>query len=600
MHTEVDWARARQIFEAALGLDGEQRESYVIEHCGEDATLLRTVRGLLAADEPASPTEPGLFAQFQAFMEQEQIDAKLGQRIGPYEIERCLGHGGMGTVFYARRVDGQFKQEVAIKFLRPGLGTFERFLQERQVLGQLNHPGIAGILDGGLLNQQPYLVMHFVDGLELTQYLKQNKPTYLQRIQLLRHLCAAVQHAHQNLVVHRDLKPANILVTPEGQPVLLDFGIAKILDPGRHNFSDLETSPHVRLFSRRYASPEQLQGLRITTASDVYQLGQILWLLLLDTDREEGQSVPSAAFKKMAAAQRQDWVPELGMSGREYENKLRTDWDAIFLKATALEPQDRYASAHEFLLELDAVLESRPTQARAHHGSYVFWKWLHRSRHWVGGSMILLGMIGFFVLRLAHEKNEALRQSQRAQREKVRAEETKRFLIEAFQLANPRETKAGSMDLQMFIDKSAGELAGREWDPALRADLALHLGEVYLSLGRPDRAQPLLSEAKAYFEQNRESERLADAQLLLIRCGHMLGRDLEQVRQLAETTLSEWNAEPERYGTRILDLKLELAEILTSVGDYPESLKAYESALVLMDTHRVSGLKRGILFRDMG
>jgi eukaryotic-like serine/threonine-protein kinase len=274
------WQQVREILDKAISLEPMERSSYLEKACAGDPELRQEVESLLDSHEQAS----------SIFLKDSPLDSKaiadtvhehdrVGRRIGVYQIVEEIGHGGMGEVYQAIRADGQYDKRVAIKLVRAGWDTssiLDRFRHERQILASLDHPNIARLLDGGTTEEGvPYLVMELIEGIPIDQYCDNNNLNVTERLQLFGQVCAAVQYAHQRLVIHRDIKPSNILVTGEGVPKLLDFGIAKILDPS----AGAETTM-VRPMTPEYASPEQIRGEAITTATDVYSLGVVLYRLL--------------------------------------------------------------------------------------------------------------------------------------------------------------------------------------------------------------------------------------------------------------------------------------------------------------------------------
>src|SRR6266851_1294855 len=284
------WQQLKTCFHSALELSPEERTAFLIQACDGDDELRDRVERLLASHEDA-----GSFLASPAIIDAGVISAvdeteggghndRIGQRIGPYEILREIGHGGMGTVFLAVRADDQYRKEVAVKIVNKGMDTdtiLRRFVMERQILANLEHPNIARLLDGGTtLDGLPYFVMEHVEGETIIHYCDQHRLHTLERLQLFRQVCSAVQFAHQNLIVHRDIKPSNIVVTADGTPKLLDFGIAKLLHPDWSLDTNEATATMFRLMTPDYASPEQIRGLPITTASDVYSLGVVLYELL--------------------------------------------------------------------------------------------------------------------------------------------------------------------------------------------------------------------------------------------------------------------------------------------------------------------------------
>jgi serine/threonine protein kinase len=285
-----EWEQLKSVFQSAIDLPAADREAFLAQACVNNSELRRQVDRLIQSHDHA-----GLFMVSPALVDLAMVESeetsrfsagedRVGQRIGPYEIIRELGHGGMGTVFLAVRADDQYRKQVAIKLVNRGMDTdliLRRFMMERQILANLEHPNIARLLEGGSTpDGLPYFVMEFIEGKPITEFCDVRGFTTAARLELFRQVCSALHYAHQNLVVHRDIKPSNILVTPDGAPKLLDFGIAKLLGPGWATETGDATASMVRLMTPEYASPEQFSGLGITTASDVYSLGVVLYELL--------------------------------------------------------------------------------------------------------------------------------------------------------------------------------------------------------------------------------------------------------------------------------------------------------------------------------
>jgi eukaryotic-like serine/threonine-protein kinase len=273
------WQQVRKILDAVIALSPAERPAYIQKACVNDSELRSEVESLLSSHEEAGSVfleQPA--ADLNTILEQAESNW-VGRLIGVYRIVEQIGHGGMGEVYRAVRADGQYQKEVAIKLVRSGYGSAEllqRFLHERQILASLDHPNIARLYDGGTTDDGvPYLVMELIEGTPIDLYCEQNGVGIDERLKLFMQVCAAVQYAHQRLVIHRDIKPGNILVTKDGIPKLLDFGIAKFLDPS----SGADTTM-VRPMTPEYASPEQIRGEPITTATDVYSLGVVLYRLL--------------------------------------------------------------------------------------------------------------------------------------------------------------------------------------------------------------------------------------------------------------------------------------------------------------------------------
>jgi len=395
------WQRSKDVFQAALTRASEQRAAFLDEACGGDAELRREVDSLLAAHAAA-----GGFLSSPIGLDTDGVKEAGGadaapQRIGPYRILDTIAHGGMGTVYRAVRDDDAFRKTVALKLVRGGRQSdyFQRrFRQERQILASFQHPNVATVLDGGTTEDgQPYLVMEYVEGQPITHFCSAQEMGTRERLVLFRTVCGAVQYAHQNLVVHRDIKPANVLVDGHGVAKLLDFGIAKLLASGVD--PDLApTATVLPMMTPEYASPEQVRGQPVTTASDVYSLGVLLYELLagqrpyeVQTDSLEAivQAVcltePKAPSE--AVAERPETAGPPGP--RPPASELRGDLDTIVLKALRKEPERRYRTAHELSEDLRRHLEGLPVTARADTIGYRAGKFVRRHRTAVAAASLV-------------------------------------------------------------------------------------------------------------------------------------------------------------------------------------------------------------------
>ena len=356
------WSRLKVIFEDVSGTSPEERAARLNTLCAGDSELLEEVGSLLrAADE-----EQRITVSYVPPKRRKLDDMHSGRRVGPYELERLLGRGGIGAVYLARRVDGQFEQQVAVKLIELPItgGLFrERLRQERQILAGLNHPYIARLLDGGVSEDgEPYLAMEYANGLPIHRYCSQHSLDLAGRVELFKSVCEAVRYAHQNLVVHRDLKPDNILVLEDGTPKLLDFGTAKLL--GREDGELTRQGFHS--YTPQYASPEQVLGQPISTASDVYSLGLLLFLLVTGELPFELKEFSTAEMVRVVC-ERQPPKP----SEKAPRAGLDSDIDAIVLKALRKEPEARYAGVDQLISDLDAYLGGRPVAA--HQGSFRYY-----------------------------------------------------------------------------------------------------------------------------------------------------------------------------------------------------------------------------------
>ena len=385
----MSWERLETAFADLLDQPPGQRRAWLEAHYAEEPELRAELAALLAGHESDSrlPTEP-LIRRDAA----ERIDARwLGQTIGVWRIERLLGRGGMGAVYLARRADGQFEQSVAVK-LADTFGdrqVVRALLRERQALAALQHPNITRILDGGETSEGiPYLVMEHVDGVPITDFATQQRLTTRQRLSLFIKVCRAVAFAHHRLVIHRDIKPTNVLVTADGQPKLLDFGIAKLLD----TVGDAAQSETLdRVMSLDYASPEQILGEEITVASDVYSLGVLLYQLLTGSRPVEyGQR----SISDVVRLARQDGHIE-APSRRAASERLADDLDTIVLCALSRDPRGRYGTVDQLIEDIERFLDGRPINARPRTWRYATAMFVRRHRWAVAASTVVsLSLIG--------------------------------------------------------------------------------------------------------------------------------------------------------------------------------------------------------------
>jgi len=506
------WERVKELFHGALDRQEGERAGYLAAACGDDRELRAEVERMLRAHGdageflavPAAPRPPlGGFAQDR--------EASPPERIGPYRVLRELGRGGMGRVYLAEQESGGFQRRVAIKVLvHTAAGDLfaRRFGAEQQILAGLEHTGIARLYDGGVTAEGvPYFAMEYVEGENVLAYAAARRSTIAERVRLFRRICAAVHYAHQHLVVHRDLKPSNILVTAEGEPRLLDFGIAKLLHPQSADAGIDATVTSLRLLTPEYASPEQVRGEAVTTATDVYSLGVVLYELLTGcrpyrlktrTAQEVERAVceqeprrPSAVVGDetrsandaplSGAAPREARAPADGQP-RRLRRLLRGDLDTIVLKALDKDPRRRYATAAELDDDLRRYLEGRPVQARPESVRYRATKFVRRHR--LGVAAMLAAVLSLVVGLAA-----ALWQANVARAAQARAE---RRFHDVRSLANtllfdahdavetlPGSTSARNLLLERglrYLDGLAAEARG---DPALQIELAA----AYLRLG---------------------------------------------------------------------------------------------------------------------
>lgn len=426
----------------------------------------------------------------------EESDLFVGRRLGPYRIVSELARGGMGVVYAAVRDDGAFDRKVAIKLLPPTWVSQEirrRFQEERRILAGLDHPNIASLLDGGATSEGVlYLVMEYVEGLPIDQFFKSRELPVQRRVELFMEVCDAVHYAHQRLVVHRDIKPGNILVTRDETPKLLDFGIAKWLSDGDASAG----SPRSRLIAMtpEYASPEQILGESITTASDVFSLGVVLYCLL-SGQHPFAPSVLSPFLAAQAACE-EDPLPPSKRTEGPLRRQLEGDLDAICLRAIEKKPNRRYGSVAELREDLRNHLEHRPVKARHDSVMYRGKRFLRRHRWGASAATLLIVMTVLFVLVTSRER-------QAADEARMRAERIVQVLSEILTAADPWDTDPKNQTTSSLLSVATEKvMSGKlDEDPQVRAGLLALLGGIYSRVGYVDKAEPLLSHALRLYDE---------------------------------------------------------------------------------------------------
>ncbi len=569
-------------FAAALDLPSDRVEPYLDALRERDAELASAVEALLeAADNPDVRLAPGRCLEGPIWEElaEESADSPspVGTMIGAYRIVGELGRGGMSVVYLAERADRSFEHRVAIKFFgATGADGLRRFEQERQILATLNHPGIARLLDGRVDEHgRPYIVMELVEGRPIDRYCDEEDLTVDGRLRLFGKIARAVEYAHRNLVVHRDLKPSNILVTPDGQVKLLDFGIAKLLEPGMAGrFAAPPTRDAMRVLTPEYASPEQLRGERITTSSDVYQLGLLLYELLTGDRPFDLDGATAADVERVICDERPPRPSSRGLRGR----RLDGDLDNIVLKALEKEPERRYSSVRDLRGDLERYVRGLPVSARKPTLGYRAGRFVRRHAAGVATAAVLvLLLVGYAVTVTV--------QRQRVAAEAARTEQLKEFLASLFVQANPGVSKGADPTATELVEAGAGrveaELAGQ---PDIQAEMMALLGEVYGTLGRYDLAAEQLESALA-IQRRLHGSVHPDA----VRTGRLLAEILHYEGRYAEAEglmRDVIAARRHLYGTN----SVEVAVTLNDLGDLLHSRgELIRAERVLRLTVRIQG-----------
>jgi eukaryotic-like serine/threonine-protein kinase len=623
------WRQIEDLFHLALDCEPGRRSVFLDSSCGGDASLRREIESLLSSYEKGSFTEMSAFAEGIKLLEESEERSHTGQMLGPYRVIRKIGHGGMGAVYLAARVDQAFQKEVAIKLIKRGQDTEEvirRFRSERQILASLDHPNITRLFDGGTTEDGlPYFVMEYIQGEPIDNYCDSHRLNTSERLRLFQSVCAAVHFAHQHLVIHRDIKPGNILVTSEGVPRLLDFGIAKLL-AAEPSFAD-RTMTLARRMTPESASPEQVRGGNITTASDVYSLGVLLYKLLTghnpyrlagkspdEIERaicDEDPQKPSAVIERgdseassQSVSQTREGTPD------KLRRRLRGDLDNIVLMALRKEPQRRYASVQQFSDDIRRHLEGLPVVAHHDTPAYRAAKFVQRHKTGVAAvALIFLSLAAGIVATLRQARIAAVERD-RARIEKAKADRINTFLQDmltfsspSYVSSNPRKDPDAKVSevVEQAAKRAESELADQ---PAVLAEMQRTIGAVYYAQGRYDQAEQILRAAIEKYARLYGPD------------GH---ETVEAANLLANVLLRKGsNAEAEALFRKDIDIErkeaqrghLDVRTMAFVLGDYGSMLdqrgdKATESYLreALQYASKLTGKDRAfvaMLYNDLG
>ena len=533
--TPVDRERVEEVFEEALGRPPRDRTGFVQEVCGDDAALTAAVLRLLRAHERAEGVlEDGpevSAARILDAVHEDESHAREEERIGPYRIRDELGRGGTGVVYLAERADGQFQRRVALKVIRvAGDEHLEaRVLAERQILASLDHPNIARLLDAGVTGDgRFFLVMELVDGLPLDRYCDRMGLSVAERLRLFVEVAEVVEYAHRNLVVHRDLKPSNILVTSDARVKLLDFGIAKLLNPSLAGVAAPVTRRGSMVLTPGYASPEQLRGETLTTGTDVYSLGVILYELLTGHPPRQPDGESAAAHLEAITradpirpslrvgqpgtrageegrpriAEPEEVAGDRGSTPERLARRLSGDLDAIVLRALRPEPPRRYGSAGSLAQDVKRHLAGRPVEAHGDDRAYRLGKFLRR--HTVesvsAGVVLLFLLVGLAVTVLqagivTRERDRAAEALVQAEAALAESQAMSEFLIALFEAGDPLVGESDRITAQDLIDRGTRRVDDLEDEPVVQASMLDVLGRIQRHLGAYDVADDLLERA---------------------------------------------------------------------------------------------------------
>lgn len=587
------WQRLSAELDALLDADASARAARLADIARQDPALATELAAMLAQDASEG-------ALLDTPLLQAAPGPAPGEQVGMYRLLERLGEGGMGQVWVAERADGLYQRQVALKLLRPGFADPNlrlRFTRERQILARLAHPHIARLLDAGISeNGQPYLALEKVSGEGILGYCQRHALPLRKRLHLFRQVCEAVSHAHANLVVHRDLKPSNILVTAEGKVQLLDFGIAKLLD-GNSEDPPEATRTGVRSFTLHYAAPEQIRGEPVTTQTDVYALGVVLFELLTGNKPYRPKRASNAQWEEAILAsdpQRPsasvlrgggDSLPRQPAERKRWARQLTGDLDNIVLKALAKQPAERYPSAEALSLDIQRYLDGLPVLARPQSLGYRLHKFLRRQRWPV---FFIASALGVLLALLALVWS----QRQQAVRETARAQALQDFVITLFEGGG---VATAGKPLEVATLVAAGERRGERelaQQPRAHAELLGVMARIRIALGEYDKAAELLRQQSALLAQLGEvpDALQLDALTQRGRLQRLQGRSDTCIHTL-QPMLPRARAAQAQLPARVADYYSHLARCLQAQGQREAARRLFEQSL---------SLRRSVLADDVG
>src|SRR5262245_9702361 len=520
------WQRIEEIFRTAVERPAVERDAYLTLACDGDDDLRREVLSLIERDTAEDFIRVPIANAALGFTSKATNDL-TGERVGPYRVLRLIGRGGMGDVYEAERDDEQFRQQVAIKIIKRGMDTDfvrDRFLRERRILASLDHPHIARLFDGGATaDGSPYFVMEFVAGEPITAYCRGHQLSVNEKLKLFRKVCSAVQHAHQRLVIHRDLKPSNILITQpadlkadgkDGEPKLLDFGIAKLLSPDVSEAST-RTETALRMMTPEYASPEQARGQAVATTTDVYSLGVVLYELLTERRPHEFRTYAPAEIERAICEtvieEPSKVVGQMTGAPTRLARQLAGDPDNIVMMAMRKEPERRYQSVEQFSEDIRRYLEGMPVVARKDTFGYRAGKFVRRHK----AGVVILALLAILAVAMAFQSVRVARERDRANQEVATAQAVTQSLVEMFEVADPGKARGNTITAKKLLDQGAEKVVRELKDqPVVQAKLMDTIGGLYLSIGVYDRAQSLLEDALKLRRQTLGAENIDVAESL--------------------------------------------------------------------------------------
>ncbi len=594
--SDYNWQTVETIIDEVLALPVEKRENYIRERCKGNDELKNEVNLLLASITESegwleNPEEykAGLFEEASDDLASLPTDhITTGSTIGSYIIKEKIGEGGMGSVFRAERAGKDFTHEVAVKIIQKHRATKEniqRFRKEQQILANLKHPGIARLYDGGVTEEGfPFIIMEYVDGSPITTYCSEQNCSVAERIELFKKVLSAVQYAHENLTIHRDLKPDNILVDRQGNVKILDFGISKLLED-----DDIDlTRTNAQVLTLRYASPEQIKNGVITTASDIYSLGIILYKLLTGKEPFDLDDLTRYQVEKVIV-ENEPSTPSSIVEG-SLKAKLKGDIDAILMKAIRKEPESRYRTANDFINDLNRYFEGLPVTAREDSFRYRANKFMRRHKQGVAvfSAIVLLisALVGFYTWRITQERNQA-------QLEAEKSRQITEYIKEIFRVNDPTEAQIEARDLNaiQLLNNGLERVNNLESQPAIQSELMIVISDVFYGIGEYQTADSLLQaslsiQKQLYGESSPETARTYHNLGIVKRKQGQLDEAIEH----GEIALDFFTKAPDTDYTLLADVTAELANNYEQKGNADKALALFNQSLSYYNNKTISRL----------
>ncbi len=612
---------AKELFDEALKINPSEREIFLNDKCGSDTELKNEILSLIHSFENKEDFLEKPLTIDENTLESFQ-DPYIGKQIGSYLIDGEAGVGGMGIVYSGKRNDEEFEQIVAIKILKQGVTSeylLKRFQVERQTLANLQHPNIARLLDGGRTDEGlPYLVMEFIDGIPITEFCNQKKLDIKKRLELFHKICTAVQYAHRNLVIHRDIKPGNILVNEEGNPKLLDFGIAKLIDEDLNEPAEGLTRTGMWHLTPEYSSPEQINGEKITTASDIYSLGVLLYEILTGEQPYRITSSSPVAISKIITEENvlrpsekiKQTSTTRNSQGKDYYyshnpektiSQLKGDLDNIVFKAMHKDPEQRYSSVQDFMNDINRYLKGLPVTARKDTLTYRASKFIKRHKLGVALFILFNVLIISGVITIIYQGNIAATERDNAKTELKKFEEVNNFLLDMLSSPDP-EVKGRDVKVYDLLEKATkdADIKLKNY-PKIKAAIKQTLGSTFIGLGEYKKAEALLLESlksnKKLFGINSEET---------AKCFHQLGLCYDWIGnyQLADSfykagiyTYEKVSDEPLKG---LADNLNDYGSMITNAGYYDSAAVMFKRALKIYALHdKEKGQKEAITINNL-